>query len=76
MDSIYKVLKWESSNRYYIIRLQKNLFGEWTVIKEWGGLRNRLGGSKVNDFTNLEDAVNQINNITKTRKSRGYFIVE
>ncbi|MDF3048146.1 MAG: hypothetical protein K0R73_1264 [Candidatus Midichloriaceae bacterium] len=48
--------KWiyKSKHRYYIIRLERNLFNEWCILKSWGGIYNKLGGYKldvcVDDF--------------------------
>lgn len=67
--------KWVSNTRYYKIQLQKNLFEEWTLVKEWGGLYNRLGSFKYESFDNYEEVIESITRISKKRKSRGYHLL-
>lgn len=71
-----KIQKWEwrSDSRYYIVRLQKNLFDEWTLIKSWGGLQNNLGSLAIQTFTHINDAFIEIANIAKKREKRNYKI--
>lgn len=73
-DSTWKSWSWKTKDRYYNLNLAKNLFGEWQIIKKWGGLRNRIHGSKTMYAKNLVDANLQLNKINKKRKKRGYHI--
>ena len=42
---------WESKNRYYSVRLQRNLFAEWTLLKSWGGIMSKhLTKQRKKDF--------------------------
>ena len=61
---------WQSKYRYYIIRLQQNLFGEWTTLKSWGGNKNNFGNWKLNTFNSLESALLHIEQelIKRTKK--------
>ncbi|KIE04083.1 hypothetical protein NF27_JR00060 [Candidatus Jidaibacter acanthamoeba] len=69
------IWKWRSDSRYYTVRLQQNLFNEWTLIKSWGGLQNNLGNLAVQTFNHIDDATKEIENIRKRRVSRHYKIV-
>ena len=62
---------WKSNSRYYIVRLQENLFGEWTLIKNWGGLSNKLGGAQMHTFTSMDGALVELDRIAKIRVKRG-----
>lgn len=63
---------WKSDARYYIVRLQVNLFGEWTLVKNWGGLNNRLGGAQVRTFGTIKEALRELVDVKKVRVRRGY----
>lgn len=63
---------WKSDSRYYIVRLQESLFGEWTLVKNWGGLNNKLGGAQMHTFDTLEKAITELGNIGETRMKRNY----
>ncbi|KIE04538.1 hypothetical protein NF27_HL00030 [Candidatus Jidaibacter acanthamoeba] len=70
-----RIWKWRSESRYYTIRLQQNLFNEWTLINSWGGLQNNLGNLAVQTFGHIEDAINEIEVIGRKRRRRGYNIL-
>lgn len=63
---------WKSESRYYIVWLQTTLFGEWTLVKNWGGLNNRLGGAQVQTFGTVKEALSELEVIGKMREKRGY----
>jgi predicted DNA-binding WGR domain protein len=54
------------------VRLQENLFGEWSLTKNWGGLNNKLGGAQTHTFISMEGALMEVDKIAKTRVRRGY----
>lgn len=33
-------IRWETTSRYYVVRLYQDLFGDWIVESVWGGLHN------------------------------------
>ena len=66
---------WKSEDRYYHLSLTQNLFGEWLIIRRWGGLKNRIHGSKAYYLQNLDEAILQTNQIHKRRISRGYDLI-
>lgn len=67
--------RWHSKYRYYTVRLQKNLFGEWTLIKSWGGLKNRLGNYSILTCSSLDEALRDVQNTNEVRSKRGYEVV-
>ncbi|MDF3047560.1 MAG: hypothetical protein K0R73_678 [Candidatus Midichloriaceae bacterium] len=66
--------KWiyKTKHRYYIIRLERNLFNEWCIFKSWGEIYNKLGGSKLDTFNTKEAALKELNSIASRRTGRGY----
>jgi hypothetical protein len=61
--------------RYYHAHLDNDLFGGWTLVLAWGGLRNRRGNMLVNPVSSYEDGLQRIQAIDKRRGRRGYCLV-
>ena len=58
--------------RYYRVSLEPDLFGDWTLLKVWGGIGSRLGGMKGSGVASYDDGLRQIGEIAKRRTQRGY----
>lgn len=56
--------------RFYRVELAYNLFGEYSVLREWGGRRGR--GQRVSWFANLRDAVRAAERWNRRAQRRGY----
>ena len=39
-------IRYESAQRYYLVRCARNLFGELVLSRYWGGLGSRRGGER------------------------------
>lgn len=55
--------------------LQRDLFGDWTLIRCWGGLDNHLGQYRIQPVASEEDGITEIQAIERRRASRGYRVV-
>ena len=69
--------KWQryyfkSKDRYYIVILQQYLFHEWSIIKCYGGKDNNLGNLIIQSCDSYDAAINEIEEIKKTRKAHKY----
>ena len=62
----------ESKDRYYIVILQQDLFHEWSIIKCYGGKDNKLGNLIIQSCDSYDAAINEIEEIKKTRKAHKY----
>lgn len=56
--------------RYYRVELGYTLFGEYSVVREWGGFRN--GGQRLSLFSNLRDACAAAERWNRRAERRGY----
>lgn len=65
-------LRWETSTRYYVGLVQENLFGQWELIRAWGGRGNRLGGMLVEPAPSKAHALQLLAVESKRRGRRGY----
>ena len=68
--------EYSSDNRYYVVLLQGNLFGGWTLIRIYGGKHNNLGGYKIEACEKYEDGVKRMKEIGKRRVKRGYRLIK
>jgi len=59
--------------RYYKIKTYLTLFGEYLLIREWGGVDNkRATGQKQSYFTTLDEIVSTVEQITLIKSKKGY----
>jgi predicted DNA-binding WGR domain protein len=64
--------RWTTDNRYYVLRVQTDLFGEWELLKCWGGRRSRLGRHQVVPAQHREHALDLFQRECRRRQRRGY----
>lgn len=64
--------RWESDSRYYLLRLQANLFGELELHRIWGGLCSRGGGSITEPLKDMNAGQNRFREEEARRLRRGY----
>ena len=65
------VLLLRDRRRFYRVEVTYNLFGEYSVLREWGA-RGRWGRSAVVWFSNLRDACMAAERWTGQALRRGY----
>jgi predicted DNA-binding WGR domain protein len=60
-------------NRFYVVSLAPILFGEWTVLREWGRIGSP-GTVRVMSCERQEDAEQAERRTIKQRLSHGYTV--
>lgn len=65
-------IRWQSSTRYYVAQVQCNLFGEWELMRAWGGLDSRRGGCKAEPAGSEKAAHELLQLEYRRRAKRGY----
>lgn len=65
-------LRWTTASRYYRAAVQQDLFGQWEVVRCWGGLGSRLGGFSVQPTNSREAALIALDREASRRERRGY----
>ena len=58
----------QEERRFYTIMVTQDLFGDWVLIRAWGGLDNNKGGQKSERFGCEQEALDAIEEIKKRRK--------
>ena len=65
----------ETTQRYYEIALEKDLFGDWILTRNWGGKGSFRFGQKIQWVESFEQGRKEAEKIKKTRIKRGYRLV-
>ncbi|MEJ1343166.1 MAG: WGR domain-containing protein [Candidatus Sedimenticola sp. (ex Thyasira tokunagai)] len=63
---------WNKGTRYYSVRLERDLFGAWVVIRTWGRIGTSMGRIRTDPASSFEEGLSQIEAIEKNRVSHGY----
>ena len=59
--------------RYYKISTYLTLFGDYLLIREWGGVENKKAtGKKQSYFSSLDETVSVIKQIITLKRKKGY----
>ena len=75
----YLCLRTEGPGRFYRVELGYNLFGEYTVLREWGlngGRGAKAGRQLVTWFSNLRDACLAAERWQRRALRRGYHSIK
>lgn len=69
-------LRWESpAGRYYLARLDQDLFGGLVLSRYWGGIKRPGGGVRHEPVASPAAAIARLATIAKTRARHGYRLV-
>ena len=60
------------TRRYYRAFLQQDLFGDWTMVRCWGGLDSRLGQYRIEMVANPDEGRAALEALEERRRKRGY----
>jgi hypothetical protein len=67
----WRTQRWVKGSRYYICRVEQDLFGTWLMSSEWGELRvgRRL---REEAYLSYEEAIARFKVVEQQRQRRGY----
>lgn len=68
----YHIARFEKATRYYIIRLEQDLLGDWTLCVTNGRIKSKLGQSRIIAFQRFSDAYEHFCLMAKERNQRSY----
>ncbi len=71
----FHTARFEKATRYYVIRLEQDLLGDWTLCVSNGRIKSRLGQTRIIAFECFSDAYEHFCLIAKERNQRGYHLV-
>ena len=68
---LYRIDHNRNMARFYSMQVQRALFGEWTLVREWGRI-GKGGQRKTEVFTSEAEAVIALATSAATKVGRGY----
>lgn len=71
MHLLYRTDASKNMQRFYRLDLQQDLFGVWTLTREWGRI-GRQGQTKVTSFASQDDAAMALRRMRQQKEKRGY----
>ena len=73
MIYLTKIERDENMARFYVLDVQPTLFGDWSLLKEWGRI-GREGRQRIALFGKRCDANVALTREVKRRMGRGYVV--
>lgn len=61
-----------NQNRYYSVRVDPDLFGHWTLFRQWGRIDSEGGVLRMDSFDSELEALAQLSKIVTQKRKRGY----
>lgn len=58
--------------RYYSLRVDPDLFGRWSLFREWGRLDTDGGVVRIDSFESEAEAIKILIKVTQKKQKRGY----
>ena len=65
-------IRYESAQRYYLVRCAHNLFGELVLSRYWGGLGSRRGGERHAVMADADALAQALAEIARRRQRHAY----
>lgn len=75
LNNRHYIYRFAHEKRYYILRLQNDLFGDWSLIKVYGGMHNNISHYRISSYEHYHEAVTEMKKIIKRRERHGYSLV-
>ena len=61
----------KNQRRFYSLHLAPTLFGDWSVVREWGRLGS-AGTLRVDPFVTEQEALDELEKIKIAKQKKGY----
>lgn len=65
-------IEYQTSQRGYVLTLERDLLGDFVLCRRWFGLTNRRGGVKHQILASEDEAIREIDRVRRLRARRGY----
>lgn len=62
----------KNQHRFYVLSVQPNLFGGWSVVRRWGRVGSRGGRLKIDLYDDLDSAKQVFQNKEREKLGRDY----
>jgi hypothetical protein len=65
-------IRFESATRYYVVRLEVDLFDAWIVTRAWGAKQDQLGQLRHDHCLSYARGIALVEQVRRRRLRRGY----
>jgi WGR domain len=72
----WKSARWQRGDRFYRCEVREDLFGNWVVVRFWGGVNSGKRGTKETVCQSYAEAEVLFEAVAKRREKRAYIRVE
>lgn len=72
MITLYRTDDAQNMHRFYHLRIEQTLFGEWALIREWGRIGSRRGQSLEEWFDDAVPAEAALQKLEAAKRRKGY----
>jgi hypothetical protein len=69
----WKCARWRRGDRFYRCEVRQDLFGNWVVVRQWGGVSSGKWGAKEMVCKSYAEAEALFAAVAKRREKRKYF---
>lgn len=66
------IRRWYTPSRWYYAAIVRDLLGDWTVVRRWGGRNNQLYGQMIEVVANYQAAYHRLDMLDSERRKRQY----
>lgn len=66
------IRRWQTPSRWYSAAIVRDLLGDWTVVRRWGGRANRLHGQIIEVVDDYQTACRRLDELDLERQKRQY----
>jgi len=70
-----KINHLKRQRRFYQLSLERTLFGEWVLIREWGRMGSSGGRRLVEYFPTFDATKHALADLKQTKERRGYGVI-
>ena len=68
---LYRINQTQNMHRFYRLDVQRDLFGQWCLMRQWGRI-GRAGRSSITVYGSPDEANQSLNTIRSRKAKRGY----
>jgi len=58
--------------RFYSLRIDPDLFGRWSLVRQWGKLEASGGTLRIDSFETEGEALDRLTQLVDQKQKRGY----
>jgi len=70
---LYRTDRTKNMHRFYRLDVQRDLFGAWCLMREWGRIGQGGGQTRMESYATSADAQTALEKQSRAKERRGYY---